>query len=408
MTVQRNEFEYIVIGLGGIGSAAAYWLSRRAGRDVLALEQFELGHDRGASEDHSRIIRLSYHRPDYVALAHHAYTAWRQLEEDSGETLLLITGDLILGPRESPMPVDDYIASMKAENLPFDLLDAPEIMHRWPQFRLGDDIHGTFQAQGGIVPARKGMLEHARMARAHGATLLDNTPVTDIRPLVDGVEVTTPEGVYRCRRLVVAADAWTNRILAPLGVTLPLTMMEEQVSYFASPHLDDFMPDRFPVWIWADDPNFYGIPVYGETRGVKVAQDMAGRQVTLETRTFEPDPATLDRVGAFVRNTLPRAYGPILYSKTCISTLTPDRDFVIDMLPAYPQISLALGSGHAYKFAGLIGRVLSDLAVEGRTEYNIAPFSVDRPLLQMEHPPTNFLLRRPVESTGPVLSSVGE
>jgi len=102
------------------------------------------------------------------------------------------------------------------------------------------------------------------------------------------------------------------------------------------------------------------------------------------------------------------AYGPILYSKTCISTLTPDRDFVIDRLPAYPQISLALGSGHAYKFAGLIGRVLSDLAVEGRTEHNIAPFAVDRPLLRMEHRPTNFLLRRPVRSTGTVPSPTGE
>lgn len=390
----RREYDYIVVGLGGIGSAAAYWLARRAGNGVLGLEQFEFGHEKGASEDHSRIIRLSYHTPEYVALAHHAYDAWRALEEESGEQLLIITGDLFLGPRESAMPLDDYIASMSAQHVPFEVLDAAEIMRRWPQFRLDDDVHATFQAQGGMVAARKGVMEHQRMARARGATLLENSPVTAITPLSEGVEVATPAAAYRCRRLVLAADAWTNGLLAPLGIRLPLTLMEEQISYFLSPHLEEFMPDRFPVWIWADDPNFYGVPVYGETLGVKAAQDTAGREVTLETRTYEPDPVTLERVGAFLQRTLPRAYGPILYSKTCVYTLPPDRDFVIDTLPEYPQIALALGAGHGYKFAGLIGRILSDLAIEGRTSYAIAPFTVARPVLHMENPPKNFLLRR--------------
>src|SRR5437588_8032775 len=148
---ERNEFEYIVIGLGGIGSAAAYRLARRAGSDVLGLEQFELGHEKGASEDHSRIIRLSYHRPDYVRLAHHAYTAWRELEEDAGERLLVITGDLILGPRESPMPVTDYMDSLEEAQVPFDAVDAAEIMRRWPQFHLDGDVIGLYQPQGGLV-----------------------------------------------------------------------------------------------------------------------------------------------------------------------------------------------------------------------------------------------------------------
>src|SRR5207248_10407003 len=126
----KNEFEYIVIGLGGLGCAAAYWLARRAGSEVLGLEQFELGHDKGASEDHSRIIRLTYHTPYYVALAHHAYAAWRELEQESGEPLLVITGDLYMSPRGSVMPLTDYVDSMTAENVAFELLDAHEIMHR--------------------------------------------------------------------------------------------------------------------------------------------------------------------------------------------------------------------------------------------------------------------------------------
>jgi sarcosine oxidase len=256
----REEFEYIVVGLGGLGSAAAYWLARRAGTAVLGLEQFELGHERGASEDHSRILRYTYHTPHYVELAHHAYAAWRTLEEHTGEPLLVITGDVFMGPRDSAMPVNDYADSLRAAQVPFDLLDAAEIMRRWPQFQLADDVIGTYQQDGGIAPAKRGNVAHQRMARTLGATLRDNTPVTALRPLDDGMEVTTPDATYRCRRLVVAVDAWTNQLLRPLGIRFPLIMTQEQVTYFASPHLEEFRPGRFPVWVWLDDPCFCQYP----------------------------------------------------------------------------------------------------------------------------------------------------
>jgi sarcosine oxidase len=412
----RGDFEHIVVGLGGIGSAAAYWLARRAEGDggilagvegecntpvrkpsrasVLGLEQFEIGHDQGASGDHSRITRLSYHTPAYVELAHHAYAHWRALEEDAGQPLLVITGDLLLGPRVSPVPITDYIESLTAADVPFEYLDADEIMHRWPQWRVDPDVHGSFQAQGGIVPAREATLLHAERARAHGATLLENTPVTAIRPIADGVEVTTPEATFRCRRLILTVDAWTNRLLAPLGVQLPLTITQEQVTFFASAHPEEFAPDRFPVWIWGDEPNFYGFPVFGEERAVKASEDMAGREVTLESRSFEPDPAIVDRVGEFLQSHLPAAHGPVLYSKTCIYTLTPDRDFIVDVLPEYPQIILALGAGHGFKFSGLIGRILSDLAVDGKTDFDIGAFAMSRDVLHMAEPPKRFRLRR--------------
>jgi sarcosine oxidase len=130
--------------------------------------------------------------------------------------------------------------------------------------------------------------------------------------------------------------------------------------------------------------------------------------VTLQTRTFQADPATLERVSAFVRRTLPSAYGPILYSKTCVYTLTPDRDFVVDTLPDCPQIALALGAGHAYKFAGIIGRILSELAMEGTTSHDISPFSVTRPILRMDNPPKNFLLRRDVRTQAAVGAPSGQ
>jgi sarcosine oxidase len=386
----RLDYDYIVLGLGGIGSAAAYWLARRAGADVLGLEQFAIGHARGASHDHSRIIRLSYHTPGYVALARQAYSAWADLERDSGEGLILRTGGLDFGPRDGAIPLQDYAASMRAAGVPFETLDAAEIMRRWPHFHLDDEIHGLYQAESGIAPAARCNAAHIRMARAHGATLREHTPVTALRAAGGEVEVTAGETVYRCRKLIVAADAWTNQALAHVGVRLPLTITQEQVTYFATAHLADFAPERFPIWIWMDDPSFYGFPVYGEA-GVKVGQDVGGQEVTPNTRTFEPDMAALERVEQFLRRYIPGALGPIVYTKTCLYTLTPDRDFVIDTLPGQPNILVALGAAHGFKFASLFGKTLGELAIDGATSSDIRAFKIDRPVLLEDDPPKHFM-----------------
>ncbi len=385
----KDAYEYIVVGLGGLGSGAAYWLARR-GADVLGIEQYALGHDKGASGDHSRIIRLAYEKPEYVELARHSYAAWAEVEQDAGEQLIVVSGGLDIFPPGGSEPPDDFVDSMNANDVPFEQLAAAELMRRFPQFRVADGTVAIYQAQGGIAPALKCTLTHQRLARKHGATLLDNTPVTALAPRGDGVEVTTPDGVYRCRRLIVAADAWTNELLQPFGVRLPLTSTQEQVAYYASPQLRDFHPDRFPIWIWRDNPCFYGVPVYGEMNGVKVAQDLGGDVVTPQTRTFVPNAATLARVEAFMRRTLPTITGAPVAIKTCMYTMPPDRDFIVDTLPDYPQVAIAVGAGHAFKFSSIIGRILSELALDGTTPRNIAPFAIDRPQLTTPHVPRVF------------------
>lgn len=387
----KTTYQYIVLGLGGIGSAAAYWLARRVGAEVLGLEQFELGHLRGGSHDHSRIIRLSYHTPEYVRLAQRAYQCWADLEAVAQETLLLKTGGLDLGPAEGAFPLSDYSHSLTTCHIPFEALDAAEIMRRWPQFRLTDDIHGLYQAESGIAPAARCTVTHQRLAREYGATLLDKQPVLSIRDNDGEIEVETSERVYRCHKLIIAAGAWSNHHLVHFGLKLPLTVTQEQVIYFATPHLTDFAPERFPIWIWQDEPCYYGFPVYGEA-GVKISQDAGGDEVTVETRTFEPNPAILQRVENFIRDYLPTAWGPVLYSKTCLYTLPPDRDFILDTLPGYQNCLLAIGAGHAFKFASVLGRILSELALEGHTESNIAPFKIDRPILTEANPVKSFMV----------------
>ena len=394
MTPDR-EWDAIVVGLGGIGSGAAYWLSRRLGARVLGLEQFELGHDRGASQDHSRIIRLSYHRPEYVRLAKRAYPTWVELEAEAGVQVVTKTGGLDVAPRDASIPLSDYIASMTAEAVPFEYLDAAEIMRRWPQWRLSDEHHGLFQADGGLADPNRANDAHQRLARAHGATLLGNAPVTALRDPGSGViEVTTADGTtHRAGHVVLAADAWTNELLASFGRRLPLTITKEQVTYYACPRPEDFAPDRFPVWIWMDEPCFYGFPTYGEP-GPKAAQDVGGRETRPAERTFDVDLDAHARVDSFLHAHLPGALGPDLYTKTCLYTLTPDRDFVLDRVPEAPNVLVALGAAHAFKFASLFGRILAELIVDGSTPSaaDIAGFRIDRPILLLDDPPTSFMV----------------
>lgn len=387
----RTEYEAIVLGLGGIGSGALYWLARRLGADVLGLEQHELGHDRGGSQDHSRIIRYSYHAPVYVELARRAYEAWAAVEEDAGEPLVVKTGGLDLFPPAAAITPDDYVRSLDACGVPFERLDAAEIRRRWPPFEIADDVLGLFQADGGLVAAARANAAHQRVARGHGASVRERAPVTSVRALDGGMEVTAGGTVYRCRTLVVTAGAWTNDVLGHLGRKLPLTVTLEQVTYFASPRLADFAPERFPIWIWMDDPCFYGFPVYGEP-AVKVAQDVGGRETTAAARGFAPDAAAFERVRAFCERCLPSALGPVLSTKTCLYTLTPDRDFVIDAVPGCESCLVAVGAGHAFKFASAIGRILAELSLDGATGADLEPFRIDRPVLLEENPEKRFLV----------------
>lgn len=386
----NTTYEYIVLGLGGIGSAALYWLAR-AGVEVLGLEQFELGHVNGGSQDHSRIIRLSYHAPDYVELAKEAYKAWATLEEEAGQQLIVKTGGLDFTHPNSSIPISNYTNSMEATGVPYEWLSADEVMYRWPQFRLTDDISALYQSESGIAPAANCMAAHLRMARAYGATVRDKVPVRAIRDHGRDIEVVAGESSYRCRKLVIAAGAWSNHLLGHLGLKLPLTITQEQVTYYDSPHAADFAPDRFPVWIWMDEPCYYGLPMYGEM-GTKVAQDAGGEPVTPETRSFEPNPANQKRVDDFTKQYLPTAFGPLIYTKTCLYTMPPDRDFVVSPLPSHPNITVAIGAGHAFKFTSALGKILSELSINDATTCNIDSFRIDRPILLEENPPTEFMV----------------
>ncbi len=375
----KTGYDYIVLGCGGIGSASAYWLARRAGAEVLGLEQFELGHVHGGSQDHSRIIRLTYHHEDYTRLTPHTYTAWATLEEESAVKVVTKTGSIELALKDGPYQhdIEIYARAMDAAKIPYERIDGNEVMRRYPQFKIRQEVDALWQADTGLADAAKGNGAHIGMARYYGATIVDHCGVKAIRPVDGGVDVETELGTFSCRKLIITAGAWTDRVLANVGMSLRITATQEQVTYYATPNLREFAIGNFPIFIWHGQDVFYGFPIYGEV-ATKAAIDASGPAVTPETRTYEADEEREGRVEAWLKEYIPGFLGPKLYTKTCLYAMPRDRNFVIDTLPEHPQIIICVGAGHAYKFASLLGKILSEIAMDGKTGYPIAPFTLNR------------------------------
>lgn len=378
----KTRYDYLVLGCGGIGSAALYWLARRAGAAVLGIEQFNLFHVNGGSQDYSRIIRHYYHKDCYARLTPYTYAAWEIVRAESDVQVVTKTGGVVIAYAGSPQQatVERYAESLHTINVDYEWLDNDELAYRFPQFRPARPVKVCYQKDTGIADPTRGNAAHIALARSYGATILDQCPVQHVQSTSDGVVVKTDQGTFTGRRLIVAAGAWTNRALAGVGFQIPLRVSQEQVTYFATPHLKEFAIGAFPVFQWKTDYSYYGFPIYGEV-ATKAAIDDTGAEVTATTRTFDPNPEREAQLAAWLADHIPHFGGPKLYTKTCLYTMPPDRDFVLDSLPDHPNIFVAIGAGHAYKFASFLGQVLSELAIDGQTPHDLSAFTTRRPAI---------------------------
>lgn len=389
----KTSYRHIVIGAGVIGTAAALRLAERCGGDVLLLEQYRLGHDHGSSNDHSRIIRHAYHSPAYTRLTRSAYASWEDIEQRTGLELVIRTGglDLFQGAQGGD-DLRNYRYSLDAAGIPYELLDTTAIRSRFPQWRIDDGVQGMYQADGGILNIRRAVAAQLALARELGATCADETRVGGIERDGPRIAVLTDRGTVEAASLTLATGSWAGELLPELGVPWRIRLTQEQVAYFAPARLRDFAPDRFPIWVFHGEDIFYGFPVYGEV-AVKVARDLGKRTILPEQRTSEPDPLETAKLAEFLTRHLPDAVGPEVLSKVCVYDMPPDKEFIVDLLPGDPRITVAIGgSGHAGKFAALLGEVVADLATTGATRHPVDVFRATRPALtQPEFPLTTRL-----------------
>ncbi|KAF5011567.1 hypothetical protein FDECE_2332 [Fusarium decemcellulare] len=375
-----ERYDVAVVGLGALGSAAAYHAALK-GAKVLGLEQFEFGHIRGASSDTSRIVRTSYGEPEYVSLARSAYKDWADLERRTGQELLTITGGLVFFPKSinnKMFSVEGFTKSLDVNNVPYELLTHQEVNKRWPQFNLPEGVSAVYTEDSGIAHASRSVTAMQYLARQLGAVLKERTPVEAVTPSPGGVIIDTPKGQFHAKKVILATDAWTNKLLKPLKAEIPLDIMQEQVTYFrpSDSDLPTFEPSKFPVWIWGDEPCFYGFPSYGEPT-IKSGRDTSNNRMTPEQRTFIPSPELFNQLSSFMENVIPRK-GQAIRTVTCQYTITPDRQFIISPLEKHGDIILALGAAHGFKFAPAIGRVAAELAIDGKSTNDVSKFGVPK------------------------------
>ena len=369
--------DVIVVGLGAMGSAALYHLARQNVR-VLGLERFEPGHERGSSHGRTRIIRHGYfEHPSYVPLVRRAAAMWRELEQQSGQSLMTVTGIAEIGRPDSAL-IEGTLAASRGHQLPHEILSARELMKLYPAFRIPQDFVAVLQPDGGFVQAEAGIRAHSRLAAAAGADMRTGERVIAIEQIGTGVRVKTERGTFEAGSVIVSAGAWTNSLLPDFDLPLQAT---RQVLLWVRPAQPDlFRTGWFPVFmIESEDGIHYGFPLHDDD-GLKIAKHHhAGEIVAPDSYDRTVSAADEASILGPVHRFLPASAGPVVSAKTCLYTMTPDEDFVIDRLPGFERIILASPcSGHGFKFAPAIGLALAELALNGRTSFDISRFRIGR------------------------------
>lgn len=369
-------YDAVVVGLGAIGSAALYHLARR-GMRVLGLERYEPGHQFGSSHGLTRIIRLGYfEHPSYVPLLRRAYELWRELEAEAGRTLLHVTGILELGPPDGTV-VTGTLQASRLHGLAHEILDARTVMRRFPAFRIPDQHVGVLQPDGGFLEAEPSILAHVALAQQAGAELRGNTPVQRIESGATAVRVTTAAGAIEAGTAIVTAGPWVKTVLPQLPA--PLRVTRQVVTWFEPREPALFSAERFPVFLLESAHGIhYGFPL--QPAGLKIAKHFHADE-TVDPERYERAISAADEglIRAAVAAHLPAADGRLRAATTCLYTMTPDGDFVIDRLPGSTNVIVASPcSGHGFKFAGVIGEALAELADTGASRHDLSRFRLAR------------------------------
>jgi sarcosine oxidase len=379
-------YDAIVIGVGGMGSSTLYHLAKR-GLRVLGLEQFNLGHDLGSSHGATRIIRLAYAEGvAYVPLLLRAYALWRELEYVANERLLFITGGIDAGPREGRL-FQGSLNSCKLHNLPHEVLTPKELGRRFPAFRLPQTLTAVHQPDAGFVLSDRSIVAHVTAAQSLGAEIHARERVRKWEIVRGHAVVRTNGDAYRAKKLVITAGPWASKLVDQLRQKR-LADPERQVLLWTQPRRPElFRLGAFPVFYMEDSERdvptrYYGLPVWGSP-GFKFGRyHHLGQRVDPDTMNRECGPRDEAVLRAAIRRYFPDADGPTLAMKTCLFSNSPDENFVIDLHPDHPQVSIAAGfSGHGFKFASVVGEIMADLAMDGRSSRfrDLSLFSISRP-----------------------------
>ena len=369
-----ERYDVVVVGVGGMGSAALYHRARR-GKRVLGLERFDLLHEHGSSHGLTRIIRLAYfEHPDYVPLLRRAYELWRELQAEAGEQLLHVTGIVEGGERI----LDGVLRSCAEHDLEHEVLTGAEVARRFPAYHLPAELDVVFQPDGGLVVPERCIVAHVQGALARGAVLRARERVLEWAETGTGVRIRTDRGEVEAEKVVFTAGAWSQDVARlPTGL---VHGVRQSLAWLQPGRPEIFEPDRMPVFNLAlDGEHFYGFPAHG-IPGFKLGRyDHFGAGGDPDTIDREPTLADEAPLRAFAERYFPDGAGPTVALKTCLFEPSPDEHFLVDRHPEARSVVVGAGfSGHGYKFCSVVGEILADLAIDGATRHDIGLFRFDR------------------------------
>ncbi|MGW0084300.1 N-methyl-L-tryptophan oxidase [Streptomyces sp. NPDC003393] len=378
--------DVIVVGLGAMGSAAIHQLARR-GVEVLGIDRHSPAHAFGSSHGESRITRrLTLEGAEYAPLAVRSHEWWRRIEAETGTSVLTACGVLNLADSAAdPRAFAVHERAATAYGIEYELLDAAVLRDRFPQFRVEDTRVGLLEPGGGLVRPEAAIKAQLELAERYGARLHRGEHVLAVEPSASAVTVRTDVGTYTADQVVLCAGGWLAGLLDDPGLARLFGVYRQVLHWFGVEDSgQDFSPGRFPTFIWQGvsraEEYFYGFPsLDGAT--IKVATGQ------LEHRT--PDPDSLDRTVAaeeaagfhqtMIGGRLPGVSVRAAHSQVCMYTVTPDEAFVIDRLPGSERVLVASPcSGHGFKHSAAIGEALAELATQGASTLDLAPFAFDR------------------------------
>jgi sarcosine oxidase len=371
------KYDVIVIGVGGMGSATVYQLAKR-GKKVLGLERFDIPHDQGSSHGVNRIIRLAYYEhPSYVPIMKRGYELWRELEKDTSEKILHITGSVDASHEDDEVFQGSYKSCLE-HDLTHEVLDGKELHERFPGYELPDDYKALYQEEGGFLLSERCIVNHVMFAQSLGADVRAREKVVNWTSHKDFVTVKTERGTYEAGSLVITAGPWASELVPNLGKNA--APERQALGWFQPFKPERFTPEAFPVFnMKVPEGRYYGFPVYG-VPGFKIGRyhhldeqvnpDRIDRNITAKDEEVLRD---------CVSRYFPQANGATMMMKTCMFTNSPDEHFIIGHHPDFHNVSFAAGfSGHGYKFCSVIGEIMADLAVMGKTRHDISLFSPER------------------------------
>jgi sarcosine oxidase len=370
-------YDTVVVGLGAMGSATLYHLARR-GQRVIGIDRFVPPHDQGSSHGATRIIREAYfEHPMYVPLVRRAYELWDMLASEAGEPALLHrNGGLYIGSPGSTV-VRGALDSALRHNVAHELLDADQMLDRFPAFVMRHTWLAVYEPGAGFLRPEAAIAAHLRLATGHGATVLCGTPVDRWQPTQQGVQVETTRGEFVARQAVFTVGAWAPGLITDAAGFLSI---ERQTSHWFAPRTGSALgPDSMPVAIWEleDERFFYTTPDVG--KGVKASFHYGGETTDVDHVRRTASGTETDEIRGMLEQLVPRAAGAHRGATVCLYTDTPDKHFVIDRHPSHPSvIIISACSGHGFKFSAAIGEIAADLVEGQRPRVDIAPFAFSR------------------------------